>query len=173
MKFAWIPPGSFMMGGSANDDEKPIHKVIITRGFYLGIFPVTQAQWAWVMGSGNRPSYFPYDDRPVEQVSWDDCQIFCARLRELTNRPIRLPTEAEWEYACRAGTSTDYYSGNGEPALQQAGWYAGNSDEQTHPVGKKAANEFGLYDLHGNVWEWCSDWYDEAYYGKSDEKDPQ
>jgi formylglycine-generating enzyme required for sulfatase activity len=173
MQFAWVPPGWFLMGDNAHDDEKPVHRVEISKGFYLGIYPVTQAQWAWVMGSNNRPSHFTGEDRPVEQVSWEDCLVFCARLRELTNKPIRLPTEAEWEYACRAGTTTDYYSGNGEEALKKVGWYKGNSNNQTQPVGKKEPNAFGLFDLHGNVWEWCLDWHAADYYGKSESKDPE
>jgi formylglycine-generating enzyme required for sulfatase activity len=158
MKFAWVPPGNFLMGANPkSDDEKPSHLVTISHGFYLGVTPVTQAQWESVLGYN--PSHFTGDvNRPVENVSWDDCQVFCEQLRELTGKPIRLPTEAEWEYACHAG-SNEYYSGNGEAALKKVGWYAGNSNKQTQPVAKLAPNDFGLYDLHGNVWEWCQDWY--------------
>jgi formylglycine-generating enzyme required for sulfatase activity len=162
MSFAWIPPGTFQMGSDFDDSEKPIHLVTLTKGFYMGVYPVTQSQWQAVMSAN--PSHFRGDDRPVEMVSWDDCQKFCEILRQHTGKLICLPTEAEWEYACRAGTSTDFYTGNGEKALRKAGWFGGpthlgNSDMQTHPVGKRAPNAWGLYDMHGNVWEWCQDWY--------------
>ena len=121
------------MGSDQYDEEKPVHRVTISKGFYMGVFPVTQFQWHAVMNYN--PSHFRGDDRPVEMVSWDDCQEFCQKLRQFTGKPIRLPTEAEWEYACRAGTTTEYYTGNGEDALRKAGWYIGNSDSQTHPVG--------------------------------------
>jgi formylglycine-generating enzyme required for sulfatase activity len=158
MKFAWIPPGAFLMGSNANDDdEEPIHRVKISQGFHMGVFPVTQEQWQAVMGYN--PSNFRGDDRPVEMVSWGDCQEFCERLAGLTSKPIRLPTEAEWEYACRAGMTSDYYNGSDETALKKVGWYSGNSGKQTQPVGKLAPNAWGLYDMHGNVWEWCQDGY--------------
>jgi formylglycine-generating enzyme required for sulfatase activity len=145
------------MGGDGYGDEKPIHLVKLTKGFYLGVHPATQAQWRTVMG--NNPSNFNGDDRPVERISWHDCQGFCAELTQLTGKPIRLPTETEWEYACRSGFTTDYHGGSGEEALKRVGWYSGNSQQQTQPVGKLAANAWGLYDMHGNVWEWCQDWY--------------
>jgi formylglycine-generating enzyme required for sulfatase activity len=157
MKFAWIPPGTFCMGSDQYDGEKPVHRVTLTKGFYMGVHPVTQAQWEAVMKS--HPSHFQGADRPVEKVTWDDSQDFCERLAKLMGKAVRLPTEAEWEYACRAETTTDYYSGNGEAALKKVGWYAGNSNSQTQPVGKLAPNRWGLYDTHGNVWEWCQDWY--------------
>jgi formylglycine-generating enzyme required for sulfatase activity len=132
----------------------------------MAVYPVTQAQWAWVTGSSNRPSNFKGDDRPVEQVSWDDVQVFLAMMKELTSKHVTLPTEARWEYACRAGTTGDYHDGNGAERLKEVGWFDGNSDSQTHPVGKKAPNAWGLHDMHGNVWEWCQDLYDSAAYSK-------
>jgi formylglycine-generating enzyme required for sulfatase activity len=157
MKFAWIPPGEFQMGCDLYEAETPAHKVSITHGFYLAAVPVTQAQWQAVMDSN--PSQFKGDDRPVENVSWDDCQTFCQKLGRLTGKRLRLPTEAEWEYACRAGAATDYYNGDGEQALGEVGWFINNSDSQTHPVGRKTPNAWGLFDMHGNVWQWCEDWY--------------
>jgi formylglycine-generating enzyme required for sulfatase activity len=157
MKFSWIPPATFLMGSDQHDSEKPVHRVTLTKGFYMGVYPVTQAQWLAVTRSN--PSICHGGNRPVDAVSWDDCQAFCECLAQLMGKPIRLPTEAEWEYACRAGTTTDYYSGNGEAALKKVGWYKGNSDHQTQPVGQLAPNAWGLYDMHGNVWEWCADWY--------------
>ncbi|OWK36969.1 serine/threonine kinase [Fimbriiglobus ruber] len=137
--------------------DNPQHRVTISKGFWMGIFPVTQAQWQAVMGYN--PSKFRGDDRPVEMVSRLDCQEFCQKMAKLTDKPIRLPTEAEWEYACRAGTTSEYWSGNGADALKKAGWFDGNSGKETKPIGKLAPNPWGLYDIHGNVWEWCSDWY--------------
>jgi len=169
MKYAWIPPGTFLMGSDEHDDEKPIHRVSLTKGFYLCIFPVTQAQWRGV--TGYNPSHFRGDNRPVEMVSWEDCQEFCQKLKSLTGKPIRLPTEAEWEYACRAGTTSEYHTGHGEKSLQKCGWYAENSNSETHPVGALAANAWGLYDMHGNVWEWCSDWY--GRYSLTNTTDPK
>jgi formylglycine-generating enzyme required for sulfatase activity len=156
MQFAWIPPGSFLMGGDKSDDERPKHRVTISKGFFLGVHPVTQAQWISVMGSN--PSHFPDDeDSPVESVSWFDAMEFCKKLAEKTGKPITLPTEAEWEYACRAGTTTDYHTGDGVDALEEAGWYNGNSMESTQTVGNFEPNPWGLHDMHGNVWEWCLD----------------
>jgi formylglycine-generating enzyme required for sulfatase activity len=148
MKFAWIPPGTIRLEGKLH--------VTITKGFYLGVYPVTQAEWQAVMGYN--PSHFNGDDRPVEMVNWDECHAFCQKLGQLTRKPIRLPTEAQWEYACRAG-DLHFHSGSGEEALKKVGWYRSNSNLQTHAVGKLAPNAFGLYDLHGNVWEWCEDWH--------------
>jgi uncharacterized protein (TIGR02996 family) len=158
MTLSFIPPGSFLMGGTDHDDEKPIHKVTLTKGFFVGVHPVTQAQWKAVMGTD--PSHFKGDDRPVESVSWDDSQEFCARLTAiLKSITVELPSEAMWEYACRAGTTTEYYTGDGEEALKRCGWFWGNSESETRPVGQLAANAWGLYDVHGNVWEWCQDRY--------------
>ena len=150
-------------GGS---DEKPVHKVTLTKPFYMGKFPVTQEQYQLVMGAN--PSYFQGDKikggggsgkHPVEQVSWDDAQEFCKRLSASSGRTVRLPTEAEWEYACRAGSGAKYCFGDDEGKLGDYAWYSANSGNATHPVGEKKPNKFGLYDMHGNVWEWCQDWY--------------
>jgi formylglycine-generating enzyme required for sulfatase activity len=144
--------------------------VTLTKGFWMGVTPVTQAQWRAVLGSN--PSYFKGDDRPVESVSWDDCQAFCRGLGRRTGKPVRLPMEAEWEYACRAGTATAYPGGDGEQALQGVGWYRANSGGQTQPVGRKAPNAFGLYDLHGNVWEWCADRPADEGHGQGESSGP-
>jgi formylglycine-generating enzyme required for sulfatase activity len=179
MKLTLIPAGEFMMGSPDSDkdaypDEKPQHRVRITRPFYLGVYPVTQAEYERVMG-GN-PSYFTGDaNRPVEQVSWDDAVEFCRKLSEKEGRTYRLPTEAEWEYACRAGSTTRYCSGDDEVSLGEYAWYEDNSGPGvgTHPVGEKRPNAWGLYDMHGNEWEWCQDWDDDGYYAKSPVDDPR
>jgi formylglycine-generating enzyme required for sulfatase activity len=185
IEFVLIPPGSFIMGSTnGNANEKPVHQVTISHSFYIGRYEVTQAQWQSVMGSN--PSHFKDcgGNCPVEQVSWDDAQNFINKLNERNDRfRYSLPTEAEWEYACRAGTTGDY-AGD----LDSMAWYANNSgnsyidagslyrnDEhnfvthiinngnRTHMVGTKQPNAFGLYDMLGNVWEWCEDWYHPNY----------
>jgi formylglycine-generating enzyme required for sulfatase activity len=175
LEFIQISGGEFMMGSpdddeDASDWEKPQHKVIISQSFYLGKYPVTQKQWWTVMG--NNPSYFSGDDNPVENVSWYDIQEFIKRLNEKKEGAgkYRLPTEAEWEYACRAGTTTKYSFGDDEKLLERYAWYDKNSEGKTHPVGGKAPNPWGLYDMHGNVDEWVADWYGE--YPKGEATDP-
>ncbi|MEA3324727.1 MAG: formylglycine-generating enzyme family protein [Euryarchaeota archaeon] len=165
MKFTLIPAGEFMMGSEDGfDDEKPVHKVRIGKPFYLGTYPVTQAEWKAVMG--NNPSHFKGDDLPVESVSWDDVQEFIKKLNEKEGTDkYRLPSEAEWEYACRAGTNTRYSFGDSESKLGDYAWYDYNSGSKTHPVGKKKPNPGGLYDMHGNVWEWVQDRWHSNYDG--------
>jgi sulfatase modifying factor 1 len=161
--FRWIPPGRFLMGSPENEEgrwglEGPVHEVVIRAGFWLGTTPVTQAQWKGVMCT--KPSYFKGEDRPVEEVSWDEAVEMTARLAgQIPGIYSRLPTEAEWEYACRAGTETRWSFGEDEAALEQHAWYDKNCDGQTHPVGLKRPNGWGLKDMHGGVWEWCQDWF--------------
>ncbi len=179
MELVWIPPGSFMMGSPKTekgrdvyDGEGPQHHVQISKGFWMGKYPVTQEQWKAVMGN-NPTTLGKSPERPVTGVSWNDCQDFIRKLNKdlgVTEGHFRLPTEAEWEYACRAGTTTRFYTGNDEADLRQAGWYDGNSGNTAHPVGQKDANAFGLYDMHGNVWQWCQDWF--SSYSRQDAIDP-
>jgi len=165
-----IPGGSFQMGSNERDNEKPIHRVTLSP-FHIGKFQITQAQWQAVMGKN--PSHFKGDNLPVESISWKDAFEFCLKLSERTGKEYRLPTEAEWEYACRAGSTTRYCFGDDDAMLEQYAWYSKNSGNKTHPVGEKLPNAGGLHDMHGNVWEWCQDWYDENYYKQSPEKKPQ
>lgn len=172
MKLILIPAGEFKMGNdNGSSDEKPAHRVRIRRPFYLGVTEVTQGQYEQVMGTN--PSTFTGDSqRPVEQVSWIRAMEFCKRLSQKEERTYGLPTEAQWEYACRAGTSTKWCSGDDESSLGGHAWYRRNSNNRTHPVGQKRPNAWGLHDMHGNVWEWCADWYDEGYYRNSPTDDP-
>ena len=177
-----IPAGEFMMGSPESEkghqtDEGPQHRVRIEKPFYMGKHPVTQAQWRAVMGDDD-PSHFKGDNRPVEQVSWNDCRQFCDKLSEVADRRIRLPSEAEWEYACRAGTTTPFFFGE-TISTDQANYNVGGSasedgsqgtrHNETTPVGSFPPNAFGLFDTHGNVWEWCEDvWHDDYTGAPSD-----
>ncbi len=159
-----IPAGSFLMGSADNDEsayssEKPQHRVNLQE-FYLGKYPVTQEQYQAIMG--NNPSKFKNNlKNPVENISWNDAQEFCQKLSDKTGKKYRLPSEAEWEYACRAGTQTRYYFGDNAELLGEYAWYGQNSDSKNHPVGQKRQNNWGLHDMYGNVWEWCEDgWHD-------------
>ncbi|GEM_PF-4004828 len=164
MKFVLIPAGEFMMGSNEYNHEKPVHKVKISRPFYLGIYPVTQREWEQVMG--NNPSNFKGNNLPVESISWYDAQEFIKKLNEKEGTDkYRLPSEAEWEYAARAGTTTRYSFGDDESKLGDYAWYGANSGSKTHEVGQKKSNPWGLYDMHGNVWEWVQDKWHSNYNG--------
>lgn len=157
-----VEAGTFMMGATSEMqkpwyDEKPVHQVTLTNDYYMGKYEVTQNLWKAVMG--RNPSKFKGDDLPVEKVSWDDCQEFISKLNSMTGRKFRLPTEAEWEYAARGGKKSRGYQYSGSSKMSEVAWYTANSGSKTHPVGKKQANELGLYDMTGNVLEWCQDWY--------------
>jgi formylglycine-generating enzyme required for sulfatase activity len=197
MKLVLIPKGKFMMDSPPDEKGSPEdarrHEVTISRDYHLGMHEVTQAQYKQIMGKN--PSHFQGDavaerhpetkrvvkdvdsaNHPVEQVSWEDAVEFCQRLSALpeekkAGRVYRLPTEAEWEYACRAGSQTAYSFGSDEKSLVNFGWYNSNSKGMTHAVGLKKANAWGLYDMHGNVFEWCADWY--GVYPKGSATDPR
>ena len=183
----WIEPGTFVMGSPEDElsrlDNEILHEVTLTKGYWMGKYEVTQTQYEVIMGTN--PSWNHGANNPVEQVSWDDAKTFCAKLTTIEKEAGRLPegyeynlpTEAQWEYACRAGTTTALNNGKNLsnkaqcPEMDEVGWYAYNGD-QTHPVGQKPANAWGLYDMHGNAWEWCLDWYDSGYYAISPKTDP-
>ena len=162
MKFVEIRPGAFLMGSPETEfrreSSETQHKVRLTKTFAIATTSVTQAQWIAVMGSN--PSHFVGDDLPVETVNYSDAVEFCRKLSEMDQQAYRLPTEAEWEYACRAGTQSTYNTGTSEQSLSDAAWYHSNSDNKTHPVGQRKPNRFGLYDMHGNVCQWCSDCFE-------------
>lgn len=169
MELVLIPAGTFNMGSNdGGNDEKPQHTVTISKPFYMGRYQVTQQQWHAVMG--NNPSHWKGDNLPVVSGSWDQCQAFCKKLSARTGKAVRLPTEAEWEFACRAGGTGTFCFGDNESELGEYAWFEKNAGEQMHPVGQKKANAWGLYDMHGNVWECCADWFGE--YSSSSETDP-
>ena len=192
MEFALIPAGNFLMGSpnhlrEAVEDEKPQHQVVISKAFYMGKYEVTQAQWEAVMGTSsfdsprsndfyNLPGMAQRLKKPTNPatVSWNDAQEFIKRLNQKAGKNrYRLPTEAEWEYAARAGTTTAYSFGDDASELSRFAWYGEDFDSgSTHAVGQKAPNKWGLHDVHGNVWEWVQDWYDSSYYVNSPSVDP-
>jgi sulfatase modifying factor 1 len=186
--FVLVEAGTFQMGSTdGDDDEKPVHRVTISRSFYMSQYEVTQKQWREVMGTN--PSLFKGDNLPVEQVSWDEAVEYCNRLSrkegltpcysgsgdntacDFSANGYRLPTEAEWEYAARGGNKSRSYIFSGSNSAGEVGWYYDNSGDKTHPVGQKMPNELGLYDMSGNVWELCWDWYDG--YSSSSQTDPR
>lgn len=169
-----VQGGTFTMGatyeqiGDTYEDEEPAHKVTVD-DFYMGKFEVTQALWVAVMG--DNPSFFRLDNGPVECVSWNDCQLFIQKLNQLTGRKFRLPTEAEWEYAARGGNRSREYKYSGSFDVEKVGWCGLDWDSGTRAVGTKAPNELGLYDMSGNIYEWCSDWF--ARYRPEDQVNPK
>jgi formylglycine-generating enzyme required for sulfatase activity len=171
MTLAKIAAGSFSMGSSSYSKETAVHTVNFAADFWLGQYEVTQAQYRQVMETS--PSRFQGDTLPAERVSWEDAAEFCRRLGARENKTYRLPTEAEWEYACRAGSRAAFCFGDDDSRLGEYAWYDGSAGNKTHPVGSRKPNAWGLYDMHGNVWEWCSDWYQEGYYLASPATDPK
>jgi formylglycine-generating enzyme required for sulfatase activity len=171
----YVEGGTFKMGATSEQkseaglDEIPAHKVTLS-SFSIGRYEVTQEEWQAVMGSN--PSYFKGSKRPVEEVSWNDCQEFIRRLNAMTGKHFRLPTEAEWEYAARGGNRSQGYKYSGSDNLNSVAWYRDNSGETTHDVGQKSPNELGIYDMSGNVFEWCQDWYWMDYYSFSPQTNP-
>ena len=173
MEFVYVPGGCYEMGcgnwtSDCAPDEKPVHTVCVD-DFYIGKYEVTQGQWKKIMHSN--PSSFPKGDHyPVESISWNDIQKFIKELNKRSNRQFRLPTEAEWEYAARSGGKKGKYAGGDN--VDRIAWFKDNSGGHTHPVGQKAPNGLGIYDMSGNVGEWCHDWYSENYYSKSPRNNP-
>ena len=164
-----VQGGTFAMGGN-EENNQPIHNVALS-SFRVAKYETTQAQWERVMGT-NPSSYPGCADCPVESISWEDVQTFITKLNALSGKNYRLPTEAEWEYAARGGRKSNNFEFAGSNDLNAVAWNSDNSELTPHPVGQKMPNELGLYDMSGNVWEWCNDWYDKNYYANSQKNDP-
>jgi len=173
IEMVFVQGGTFKMGNNDNDsflNTELIHYVQLD-DFYIGKYEVTQKQWTEI--TGNNPSSFNRDNLPVENVSWYDVQKFIKKLEQKTGEKYRLPTEAEWEYAARGGKRSKSYKYSGSNNVDEVAWNWHNSENRMHPVGYKLANELGLYDMSGNVWEWCNDWYSHEYYKKCPSNNPK
>jgi formylglycine-generating enzyme required for sulfatase activity len=171
MTFQLIPAGEFMMGSPSGQADETPHEVRLTRPFYMSTTKITRTQWTKVLGTVHSER-FPGPNMPMICVHWYDANQFAGALSKLDKVNYRLPTEAEWEFAARAGSTTAYYTGDTEADLDKAAWYVKNSGSTLHPVAQKAPNAFGLYDMLGDTWEWCNDYYDKDYYGRSPVEDP-
>ncbi|MGB2866736.1 MAG: formylglycine-generating enzyme family protein [Sedimentisphaerales bacterium] len=191
LEMVLIKPGEFTMGSPTTDRARLVrewspHQVTLTRAFYLGMYEVTQAHWRAVMGTNPANDHGVGDDYPVHKINWNDCQVFIRRLNEMGKGTFRLPTEAEWEYVCRAGTTTRFSFGDALDCndvrvycgtYDKNMWWGGNNDKHGYPhgskqVGLKLPNPWGLYDMHGNVWEWCSDFWQDPF-SRGPQTDPQ
>jgi len=176
MEFIFVKGGCYDMGdtfGDGESDEKPVHNVCIS-DLYMGKYEVTQEQWKTIMDSNPSDFSFCGNTCPVEMISWDDTQEFIQKLNSKTGKSYRLPTEAEWEYVARSGNKKEKYAGTSSDSdLDSYAWYNSNSYDETHPVGQKKPNGIGLYDMSGNVYEWCQDWFSSDYYRKSPRNNPQ
>ncbi|MGD0090549.1 MAG: bifunctional serine/threonine-protein kinase/formylglycine-generating enzyme family protein [Planctomycetota bacterium] len=175
LELVLVPAGAFLMGSPETEKDRGLdeiqHQVALSKPFYMGKYAVTQEQYEAVMG--HNPSFFKGPKHPVERVPWNDAQQFCIKASAVTGKTILLPSEAQWEYACRAGTATRFNTGGQDSALEQAAWFDRNADRRTHPVGQQEPNAWGLFDMHGNVWEWMQDFYSEKYYAESPPVDPR
>jgi formylglycine-generating enzyme required for sulfatase activity len=174
MDFVWVPGGNFQMGSNESENEKPIHKVTL-RGYWMAKYELTQSQWQKIMGYNpsvfNKMGLCTSSNCPVETISWEDVKTFISKLNRKSSAKYRLPTEAEWEYACRSGGKDQKFCGGNN--IKSLGWYDVNSGDKTHPVGKKIPNGLGLYDMSGNVWEWVEDKYGKSYYGIKPVRNPK
>jgi formylglycine-generating enzyme required for sulfatase activity len=172
-EMVFVHGGKFRMGSNFGvADENPVHEVVLS-DFYIGKYEVTQAQWKWVMEQDTNKRYFEgCDNCPVERVNWYNVQEFIERLNKKTQSNYRLPTEAEWEYAARGGNLSRGLKFSGNNSVEKVAWIDGNSGKMTHPVGTKKPNELGIFDMSGNIFEWCSDWYSATYYQKASIKNP-